>query len=86
MEQLGLFYARFMDDIVVLAPTRWKLKKAVRVLNRVLEALKLNKHPAKTFIGRAAKGFDFLGYHIEPGQVKVALSSVLNFAERISRL
>jgi RNA-directed DNA polymerase len=26
MERLGLYYVRFMDDILVLAPTRWKLK------------------------------------------------------------
>ncbi len=25
----GLFYVRFMDDIVVLAPSRWKLRRAV---------------------------------------------------------
>ena len=29
----GLFYVRFMDDILVLAPTRWELRKAVRALN-----------------------------------------------------
>ena len=27
----GLFYARFMDDRVVLAPTRWKLRAAVAI-------------------------------------------------------
>jgi RNA-directed DNA polymerase len=27
-EGTGLFYVRFMDDIVVLAPTRWKLRAA----------------------------------------------------------
>ncbi len=28
MERSGLFYVRFMDDILVLAPTRWRLRKA----------------------------------------------------------
>ena len=37
--KLGLFYVRFMDDIVVLAPTRWKLRGAVRALNQALGAL-----------------------------------------------
>jgi hypothetical protein len=32
-EKLGLFYKRFMDDILVLAPTRWKLRTAVKVVN-----------------------------------------------------
>ncbi len=29
MARLGLFYVRFMDDVLVLAPTRWKLRRAV---------------------------------------------------------
>jgi hypothetical protein len=86
IEQLGLFYVRFMDDIVVLTPTRWKLKKAVRILNQVIEGLRLKKHPVKTFIGKVSKGFDFLGYRIEPERLKVAFSSLLNCAERISQL
>ncbi|NER35842.1 MAG: hypothetical protein F6J93_17950 [Oscillatoria sp. SIO1A7] len=29
-----------MDDWVVLAPTRWKLRRAIRVVNRVLAELR----------------------------------------------
>ena len=36
MERSGLFYVRFMDDILVLSPTRWKLRKAVKAVNEVL--------------------------------------------------
>ena len=32
--KLGLFHVRFMDDIVVLAPTQWKLRTAVNALNK----------------------------------------------------
>jgi hypothetical protein len=48
METSGLFYARFMDDWVVLAPTRWKLRKAIKKANQVLEQLIVEKHPDKT--------------------------------------
>ncbi len=58
MEKSGLFYVRFMDDILVLSPTRWKLRKAVKVVNGMLGSLGLEKHPDKTFIGRIEKGFD----------------------------
>jgi hypothetical protein len=34
------------------------------VLNQTLSALKLEKHPDKTSIGKAERGFDFLGYHL----------------------
>jgi len=32
--KLGLLYVRFMDDILILAPTRWQLRGAVKVVNR----------------------------------------------------
>ena len=38
----------------------------VRVTNRVLERLRVEKHPDKTFVGRVARGFEFLGYHLKP--------------------
>ena len=52
MARSGLFYVRFMDDILVLSPTRWKIRKAVKVVNGMLGSLGLEKHPDKTFIGR----------------------------------
>ena len=36
MAKLDLFYARFMDDWVILAPTRWKLRSAVKRVNEIL--------------------------------------------------
>jgi len=57
----GLFYVRFMDDVVVLTPTRWQLRRAIAVLNRTFALLGLEKQRAKTFIGRVERGFDFLG-------------------------
>jgi RNA-directed DNA polymerase len=86
MSRLGLFYVRFMDDILVLAPTRWKLRKAVAVVNRRLGALGLAKHPDKTFIGRIARGFDFLGYHFGPEGLSVAKATLGKFVERAARL
>ena len=56
-----LFYARFMDDWVVLATTRWKLRAAVKRANLVLADLKVEKHPDKTFVSRIERGFNFLG-------------------------
>jgi hypothetical protein len=34
-----------MDDILILAPTRWQLRGAVKVVNQTLWALNLEKHP-----------------------------------------
>ena len=69
--KLRLFYVRFMDDILILAPTRWQLRGAVKVVNQTLGTLSLEKHPDKTFIGRIERGFDFLGYHFSPAGLSV---------------
>ena len=86
MERSGLFYLRFMDDILVLAPTRWKIRKAVKAVNEVLGSLRMEKHPDKTFIGRIERGFDFLGYHFGPAGLSVAKATIERFVERAIRL
>jgi hypothetical protein len=48
-----------VDDILVLAPTRWKLRRAIAVLNQTLGSIGLLKRPEKTNIGRIERGFDF---------------------------
>ncbi len=86
IERLGLFYVRYMDDILVLAPTRWCLRKAVKVLNKVFATLRLEKHPDKTFIGKIERGFDFLGYHFSPMGLRVATGTMARFIEHAARL
>jgi RNA-directed DNA polymerase len=75
-----------MDDILVLAPTRHKLRQAVRVVNQTLTALGLEKAPNKTFIGRVEKGFDFLGYHVSPQGLTVAAQTWMNYLKHRRRL
>jgi RNA-directed DNA polymerase len=86
MKAKSLSYTRFMDDILVLAPTRWKLRRAVRVVNEILGALGLAKHPDKTFIGRIERGFDFLGYAFSRGPLRVARQRLQNHASRLHRI
>ncbi len=66
MARSGQFYVRFMDDILVLAPTRWRLRKAVKAVNELLGSLCLLKHPDKTFVGRTGRGVDFLRGRLAP--------------------
>ena len=86
MARMGLFYVGFMDDVLVLSPTRWKLRRAVRAVNRVLGDLGLERHPDKTFIGRIERGFDFLGTHFGPEGLTMAARSIEQFVERALRL
>jgi retron-type reverse transcriptase len=86
LEKLKVKYFRYMDDVLILAPTRWKLREAIRVLNQTLSELKLEKHPDKTFIGRIEKGFDFLGYHFSPEGLSVAEKTIRKFLAHVVRL
>ena len=87
MEATGLFYARFMDDWVVLAPSRWKLRRAVRLVQQTLDELKVQTHPQKTFVGKTERGFSFLGYQMNSARlVGVAPPTVERFVERVNRL
>jgi hypothetical protein len=86
MEGLDVRYFRYMDDILILAPTRWKLRKAIRLLNQTFSELNLKKHSDKTMIGRVERGFDFLGYYLKPYRLDVSEKTVERFMERIFRL
>ena len=86
LERLGVKYFRYMDDILILADTRWKLKKAIRALNQTFEGLKLAKHPDKTAMGRVERGFDFLGYHFTPQGISLATQTLANCASKALRL
>ena len=66
--------------------TRWKLRSAIRIVNKTLNVMKLDKHPDKTFIGKVERGFDFLGYFLKPEMVNVAISTLKRFAKRITQL
>jgi hypothetical protein len=86
LEATGLFFVRYMDDVLVLAPTRWKLRRAVRIVNATLAEVGLAKAPDKTFIGRAERGFDFLGYQLVPGRLAPSRAAVERFLERVAQL
>ncbi len=75
-----------MDDWVILAPTRWKLRKAIKAVNEVMSELRVLKHPDKTFIGRIARGFDFLGYWFSPAGLGIAGKTVARMVDKVSRL
>ena len=56
MEHRGWCYVRYMDDLLVLAPTRWRLRQAVRVVNQAWATLEFEKVWDNTFVERIEKG------------------------------
>ncbi|WP_226980357.1 reverse transcriptase domain-containing protein [Vibrio navarrensis] len=82
-KKTGGHYVRFMDDFVILTRSRWQLRAAVRKLNAFFAQHGFRQHPDKTFIGRVAKGFDWLGYQLnENGLCGVAPRALSYFAAK----
>ena len=67
-------------------PSRWKLRQAIKVVNEALNDLRVVKHPDKTFIGRIARGFDFLGYWFSAAGLSIARKTVERMVEKALRL
>ena len=74
MAKLPVRYARFMDDWLIVADTHWKQRRAIRIMNEILEKLKVSKHPDKTDAGHVEKGIDFLGYRFCPEGLTISVS------------
>ncbi|ENC7118052.1 transposase, partial [Salmonella enterica] len=82
----GIYYARYMDDFLLLTRTRWQLRRCIAQLNDSLDVSGFEQHPDKTFIGRISRGFDWLGAWFEPGAAGLAPRSVRLHRERCLRL
>ena len=80
-------YVRYMDDIVLLARTRWQLRSAIAALHEEIAPLGLHLHRVKRFIGRTTRGFDFLGYRIRAGaRLRPSAEGLRRLRERARRL
>jgi len=80
-------YVRYMDDIVLLARTRWQLRRAIAALHEEITPLGLRLHRVKRFIGRTTQGFDFLGYQIRAGaRLRPSAEGLRRLRERARQL
>ena len=82
----GIFYARFMDDWVVLTKSKSALRKIVKITHEVVNALKLKLHPMKTYIGKISHGFNFLAYYMDHQKLLPSLETIRRFHERATAL
>jgi RNA-directed DNA polymerase len=87
MQKHNFTYARYMDDLVVLAPTKARLRKAIKVTYQALKPWDYQLHTnEKTFIGKIAKGFDFCGFRLKYDKIILAKSCLAKFEKRLSAL
>lgn len=80
-------YVRYMDDWVIAVKTKTQLRRMVKKMHQVMHRLKFKLAHAKTFIGKSARGFDFLGYRIAAqGIIGIAERSIQKHNERKAAL
>ncbi len=76
-----------MDDLVVLSPTKAKLRKAIKVTHQALKPWGYQLHTnEKAFIGKIAKGFDFCEFRLSYDKIILAKSCLAKFEKRLSAL
>lgn len=85
--QPNIHYARYMDDVIILAKSRWSLRKHTKRLMQWFGEYGFEAHPDKTQIGRTAKGFDWMGAWLtHEGVTDVAPRAKANHREKVRRL
>ncbi|WP_259191952.1 reverse transcriptase domain-containing protein, partial [Serratia sp. BIGb0163] len=86
-QQPNIHYARYMDDVIILAKTRWQLRKHTKRLMQWFGEYGFEAHPDKTQIGRTEKGFDWMGAWLtSDGVTDIAPRAKANHREKVRRL
>ncbi|WP_397458796.1 reverse transcriptase domain-containing protein [Pseudomonas asplenii] len=85
----GIWYKRYVDDILILAPAGLARTTANELIAD-LKTLKLNPHDfgpdSKSKVAALAEPFSFLGYQIEDGNVLVRHESILRFESSVAKI
>lgn len=85
--QKHIHYARYMDDVIILAKSRWSLRRHTKRLMQWFEEYGFEAHPDKTQIGRTEKGFDWMGAWLTDDGVRdIAPRAKANHREKVRRL
>ena len=82
----GIFYARFMDDWLVLTHSKTALRKVIKLTHKIMQNLKFQLHPAKTYVGKISHGFNFLAYYMDDQKILPSCETLRRFFERAAAL
>lgn len=86
-KQKAIHYARYMDDIIILAKSRGALRRHTKRLMQWFSEYGFEAHPDKTYIGRTDKGFDWMGAWLtHEGVTDIAPRAKANHREKVRRL
>ncbi|HCF5131134.1 reverse transcriptase domain-containing protein [Pseudomonas aeruginosa] len=85
----GIWYKRYVDDILILTPAGQAMSTAKELIAE-LKALKLNPHDfgpdSKSKVANLTEPFSFLGYQVEGGNIIIRRESILRFESSIAKI
>ena len=62
------------------------MRKIVKITHEVVQNLKLQLHPSKTYIGKIARGFNFLAYYMDNQKILPSKETIRRFQMRAAAL
>lgn len=86
LEGHGFNFVRYADDFVILCKTENEAKKALELVQKFLDGIKLETSPEKTKISHFSKGFDFLGFSIKKSSIQMRAKSREKFKNSIREI
>ena len=87
LERHGYKFVRYADDFVVLSKSRDKAEKSLEVISHCTEEdLGLELHEEKTVITDFKQGFEFLGFYISSGTIRMKPEAKDKFKNKIREI
>lgn len=85
-EELGCSaYLRYVDDFVILDPSKERLHEVRDLIEAYLRGLRLWLHPGKRVISRVDEGLRLLGFRVWPGYAWLSNDGLRRFKRRMRR-
>ncbi|PWJ70185.1 reverse transcriptase (RNA-dependent DNA polymerase) [Ruminococcaceae bacterium R-25] len=84
-KELGVLYARYLDDIIVFANTEEELQTYKDTILEHLKSKGLTVNPAKEVTATPEDGFTFLGVQVKNGDIDIAPASVIKLKQKMRR-
>jgi group II intron reverse transcriptase/maturase len=86
LDQLGVRFARYADDFVVLAKSRSQAEEARSKIELLLAQLGLSLSPDKTAITTYSRGYTFLGFVLSSRSRRIRQKSLEKFKDKVRAL